>query len=96
MFQNDLRIRSGKFNLPTIADISVQWLLQAYLQSMQRDGKNVFIFPVSINYERLFEIRNIADMMVSKNQSNLNVLEVKKKLDGLKGHKLGRGYVLFG
>jgi hypothetical protein len=23
MFQNDLRIRSGKFNLPTVADISV-------------------------------------------------------------------------
>ncbi|MFO0116408.1 MAG: hypothetical protein ACK521_01885 [bacterium] len=82
MFQNDLRIRSGKFNLPTVADISVQWLLQAYLQSMQRDGKNVYILPVSINYDRLFEIRNIADMMVSKNQKNLNVLDIKKKLDG--------------
>jgi glycerol-3-phosphate O-acyltransferase len=34
---------------------------------MQRDGKNVYIFPLSINYDRLFEIRNIADMMVSKN-----------------------------
>jgi glycerol-3-phosphate O-acyltransferase len=96
MFQNDLRIRSGKFNLPTVADISVQWLLQAYLQSMQRDGKNVYIFPVSINYERLFEIRNIADMMVSKNQSNLKILDIKKKLDEFKGHKLGRAYVLFG
>lgn len=63
---------------------------------MQRDGKNVYIFPVSINYDRLFEIRNIADMMVSKNQSNLNVLDIKKKLDGLKNHKLGRAYVLFG
>lgn len=31
MFQNDLRIRSGKLYHPTVADISVQWLLQAYL-----------------------------------------------------------------
>jgi len=34
MFQNDVRIRSGKLNHPTVADISVQWLLQAYLSSM--------------------------------------------------------------
>lgn len=27
MFQNDVRVRSGKFNHPAVADISVQWLL---------------------------------------------------------------------
>jgi hypothetical protein len=48
---------------------------------MQRDGKNVFIFPVSVNYERLFEIRNIADMMVSRDTRNVGVLDIKKKLD---------------
>jgi len=96
MFQNDERIRSGKFYHPTVADISVQWLLQAYLSSMQRDGKNLYVFPVSINYERLFEIDNIADMMVSKNQRNLGLLDIKSKIDKQKQHRLGRTYVMFG
>jgi glycerol-3-phosphate O-acyltransferase len=86
MFQNDLRIRSGKFNNPTMSDISVQWLLQAYLSSWQKDGKNVYVIPVSINYERLFEIRNIADMMVSNDPRHLGLLEFKSKFDVHKGH----------
>ena len=96
MFQNDVRIRSGKLNHPTVADISVQWLLQAYLSSMQKEGKNVYIFPISVCYERLFEIRNIADAMVSGEQKNFGIIELFKKINVHKGHKLGRCYVKFG
>ena len=49
-----------------------------------------------MNYERLFEIRNIADMMVSRDTRDVGILEIKKKLDSQKGHQLGRCYVLFG
>ena len=63
---------------------------------MQRDARNVFVFPVSINYERLFEIRNIADMMVSSNANHLGVFDIKRKFDAFKGHGLGRAYVKFG
>lgn len=63
---------------------------------MQRDGKNLFVFPVSINYERLFEIDNIAEMMVSKNQRNHGVLDIKRLIDKQKQHRLGRTYVMFG
>lgn len=91
-----MRIRSGKQNYPTVADISVQWLLQAYQSCMQRDGKNVYIFPVSVNYERLFEIRNISDMMVSREQPNFGLIDIVKKINSFKGQKLGRGYVMFG
>lgn len=79
-----------------MADISVQWLLQAYLSSMQRDGKNLYVFPVSINYERLFEMDNIADMMVSKQQKNLSLLDIKANIDKQKYHRLGRAYLMFG
>ena len=96
MFQNDVRIRSGKFNHPTVSDISIQWLLQAYLQAMQSDGKNVYIFPLSINYDRIFEIRNIADMIVSGEPDNMGLRDMKRKIDKVKGHKLGRVYVKFG
>lgn len=96
VFRNNLRIRSGKFNQPTIANMSVQWLLQAFYSTMQRDGKNVYIFPVSINYERLFEIRNLADMMVSGNQNNMGLFDIQKKFGTFKGHTLGRSYVMFG
>ena len=54
------------------------------------------IFPVSVNYERLFEIRNIADMMVSRHVANLGVIDILKKFNGFKGKKLGRSYVIFG
>lgn len=96
IFQNDVRIRSGKLNHPTVADISVQWLLQAYLSSMQKEGKNVYIFPISVCYERLFEIRNIADAMVSGEKNSFGILELFKKINVHKGHKLGRCYVKFG
>ena len=65
MFKNDLRIRSGKYNQPTHPDIAIQWLLQSYLVRMQKEGKNVHIVPISVQYERLFELRNIASEMVS-------------------------------
>jgi len=96
MFQNDVRLRSGKFNHPTVADISVQWLLQAYHSTVQREGKNVYVFPVSINYERLFEIRNIADQMVSNQVRNMGMFDIKSRFDKQKGHRLGRSYVVFG
>jgi glycerol-3-phosphate O-acyltransferase len=96
MFQNDVRIRSGKFNFPTVSDMSIQWLLQAYLSVLQQEGKNLYIFPVSINYERLFEIRNIADMMVSNNVKHIGYREIMSKFDTQKGHRLGRAYVMFG
>lgn len=63
---------------------------------MQKEGKNVYIFPISINYERLFEVRNIADAMVSKDKSNFGFLDIYKKINVHKGHKLGRCYVKFG
>ena len=34
MFQNEERMRSGRFTQPTVSDISVEWIMQAYLSSL--------------------------------------------------------------
>jgi glycerol-3-phosphate O-acyltransferase len=58
MSQNEVRSRSGKFSKPIVSDLSIMWLLQAA-------GKTVHLVPVTINYERVFEINNLATEMVS-------------------------------
>ena len=80
MFQNDERMRSGRFNQPTVADISIEWLMQAYLSSLQREGKNLYLIPVAINYDRLFEIRNLANEIVSGETGDFSMLDVRKNI----------------
>ena len=48
-----------------ISDLSILWLLQAFVVGMQGSNKNVHIVPVTINYERIFEMKNLANEMVS-------------------------------
>ena len=81
MFQNDERMRSGRFTQPTVSDISIEWLLQAYLSSLQKDGKNLHLIPVAINYDRLFEIRNLATEIVSGDQRKINMLDVRNMIN---------------
>ena len=56
----------------------------------------MYIFPISVNYERLFEIKNIADAMVSSKMKQVGLLDIKRKMDIHKGHKFGRSYLMFG
>ena len=65
LFQNDIRVRSGKLTQPVVGDFGILWLMQAYATSMMQEGKSVTLVPVSINYERVFELRNLATEMVS-------------------------------
>jgi len=52
------------------------WLLQAYLTSMQGAGKTVHLMPVTINYERVFEINNLATEMVSGIQAKVGLRKI--------------------
>lgn len=81
MFQNEERMRSGRFNQPTVSDLSIEWLMQAYVSSLQRDGKNVHLIPVAINYDRLFEIRNLATEIVSDDPGDLSMLGLKRMIN---------------
>lgn len=80
MSQNEVRSRSGKFSKPIVSDLSIMWLLQAYLTSMQGAGKTVHLVPVTINYERVFEINNLATEMVSGIQAKVGLRKISSML----------------
>ena len=63
MFQNEARMKTGKFNRPTVPDISVEWLLQAFV--FNDHSKTVHVIPISITKDRLLDMSNLADHMVS-------------------------------
>ena len=95
MFQNDERMRSGRFTQPTIADISIEWLIQAYLSKMQKDGINIYLIPIAINYDRLFEMRNLAEEIIG-NKSDFDINDIQRQLRIQSGQKVGKVYMTFG
>jgi glycerol-3-phosphate O-acyltransferase len=78
MYINDFRLRSGKFSKPILSEISVLWLLQAYITSMQAEGKTVHMVPLVISHERIFDIRHLATEMVSGVKKQFSVIEMMK------------------
>jgi len=71
------------------------WLLQAYLTSKQKDGKTVHIIPVTFNYERMFELRNLATEMVSGDVPEIAFLKLASMIEKQKS-KIGRIFCNFG
>lgn len=91
-----MRLCSGKFNELVMPDLSILWLLQAYLSNRQDKNKTIHLVPVSINYERIFEHRNLANEMISGNVVRLNLAEMFKIINQEKDNKLGRVFCDFG
>ena len=54
ILQNEMRPRSGKLVRTDRADMSVRWLLEAFL-SLNKQGRNVVVVPMMINYDRIYE-----------------------------------------
>lgn len=63
---------------------------------MQKEGKTVHVIPVAINYERVFEVRNLAIEMVSGKIPRLNFMQLLGKLGAAKQGSLGRVFLNFG
>ena len=70
--------------------------MQSYLTSMQKDGKTVHLIPISINYERVFEVRNLALEMVSGKVPRLSFMKLLNMLGSETEGHLGRVFVNFG
>ena len=94
MFQNDERLRSGKYNLPLTADSSIKLLLKSHtnLQKLKLDIK---VVPVCINYDRIFEASYLANEMISGKFSNLNLYELMKNIYSMRKGKLGKIFVKY-
>lgn len=70
--------------------------MQAYLTSLQRDGKNLHLIPCAINYDRLFEGRNIATEAVSGDPGDINLLDLGRMIKSQSGQTMGKVYMTFG
>jgi glycerol-3-phosphate O-acyltransferase len=93
MFLNDQRIRSGKLSRPILPSQSITWLLQAYAQSMQSEGKTVHMVPLVINHERLFDIRHLATEMVSGVKKTFNVADLSQLIKQEGSGRLGKVFL---
>eukprot|EP00352_Strombidinopsis_acuminata_P000725 CAMPEP_0176345550 /NCGR_PEP_ID=MMETSP0126-20121128/5544_1 /TAXON_ID=141414 ORGANISM="Strombidinopsis acuminatum, Strain SPMC142" /NCGR_SAMPLE_ID=MMETSP0126 /ASSEMBLY_ACC=CAM_ASM_000229 /LENGTH=109 /DNA_ID=CAMNT_0017692587 /DNA_START=906 /DNA_END=1235 /DNA_ORIENTATION=- len=93
VYQNDTRLRSGKFSTPVKGDLSIDWVLHAYSQMAKKE--KLHIVPVCINYDRLLEMKVLAVEMVSGVNPNLSLSELMQKLYAFSNHQLGRCSIKF-
>lgn len=90
-------MRSGRFTQPTVSDISIEWLMQVYLSTFRTEGKNIHLIPVAITYDRLFEMRNLANEIVSGQTDDLfSMLTVTRMLREQSNQAVGKVYMTFG
>ena len=94
LFQNDQRLRSGKFGVPIQAENSIKLLLKSFnnLTKLKHDVK---IVPVCINYDRIFEASYLANEAISGQFSNLNLSELMQNISGMRKSKLGKIFVKY-
>lgn len=52
--------------------MSVRWLLEAFL-NLQKMNKNIFIVPIMINYDRIYEQNNLSIEMISGKKKEYNI-----------------------
>lgn len=64
LFQNDERLRTGKFTIPRLGEMSTKLLIKAYFKLLKMNF-DIKIVPVCINYDRIFEARYLSNEMVS-------------------------------
>ena len=84
-------MKSGKFNHPTVPDVSVEWILNTFALS---NGKTIHVIPVSITKDRLLDLSNLADHMVSDRRPKISLKKIRETSKRFGG--VGKIYVKFG
>ena len=94
LFQNEERLRSGKYSQTRQSEKSVKWLLEAYM-NMSSMAKNLVIVPVHVSYDRVFEQVNLATEMISGENRAMSGLQVLRELAWHENGQLGSVYVKY-
>ena len=66
------------------------------MSSLQRDGKNLTLVPVVVNYDRLFEMRNLATEIVSGDTGQISAMTIGRMIRQQSKQTVGKVYVTFG
>lgn len=94
IFQNDARIRTGKFIIPKVGEMSTKLVIQA-LSKLKMLKYNVKIVPVCITYERIWEASYLANEMISGRFKNINSYELWNRVSSTRPAKLGKQIVKY-
>lgn len=94
IFQNKERLRTGKFYRRTSADLSIEWIVDAY-QNMPSVAQNIVIVPVQVSYDRIFEQINFTNHMVPPTQKSQNLNETFAKTMTFRKDQLGEVFVQY-
>ena len=76
------------------SDMSVRWLLEAFL-NLNKNGKKLYIVPIVINYERIYEQENLSIEMISGQKKEYNFITALHKMITARQDSLGRVYVKY-
>jgi glycerol-3-phosphate O-acyltransferase len=59
--------------------MSIRWLLEAF-KSLQANGTNVTIVPVSVSYDRIYEHDNLATEMINGIKTDYTFITSSKQV----------------
>ena len=59
-------MRGGNQNMPILPDISIEWILQTYVSHLKPKGETLHLIPISMTYERLFELMLTLEMSIGR------------------------------
>lgn len=94
IFQNEKRTRAGKLKRPSAYDLSVRWLLEAFLE-MPIASENLVIVPVMTSYDRIFERDNITKEMIKNETQRSSWLDLNVKVVQTNKDKLGSVFIKY-
>ena len=94
LYQNCLRIRSGKISNPHKADESIEWILRSF-ENLKVRNYNIKIVPVSINYDRLFDSNLLVKEMLSGQFQDMNLYSFVRRIYNMPLNKLGKIFVKY-
>ena len=65
------------------------------MNEMQDKNKDIYVVPLAINYERIFEMNNLASEMVSGHPPTVSAVKLFNMIKGVSNEQLGKAFVFF-